>query len=135
MNVIEMARKLGAEIQKDERYIRYAKARLENDNNESLQNLIGEFNITRMQLDSELNSENKSDDKVRELNEKLRSVYSEVMSCESMVEYNTAKAEVDSMLNDVNAIIGMCVAGEDPETCEISDHQCSSSCSSCGGCH
>ena len=30
MNVIEMARKLGAEIQKDERYIRYAKARLEN---------------------------------------------------------------------------------------------------------
>ena len=62
MNVIEMARKLGAEIQKDERYIRYAKARLENDNNESLQNLIGEFNITRMQLDSELNSENKGDD-------------------------------------------------------------------------
>lgn len=134
MDVIEITRKLGAAIQQDERYIRYAKAKLANDNDEDLQKAIGEFNIVRMNLENEVSNENKDDEKVKELNEKLRKVYSSIMSSASMVEYNTAKAEVDSMLNDINTLISLCVEGEDPETCEIT-HQCSGSCSTCGGCH
>lgn len=48
MNVIEKARELGTAIQQDERFIRYAKARLANDSDKDLQDAIGQFNIVRM---------------------------------------------------------------------------------------
>ena len=51
MDVIKTARELGKAIQADERFIRYAKARLANDNDTELQNAIGNFNIKRMELE------------------------------------------------------------------------------------
>lgn len=134
MGIIEATRNLGVEIQKDERFIRYIKAKLSNDNDETLQNQIGEFNTVRMNLDREMNNENQDEDKIKELNEKLREIYTAVMSSKTMLEYNTAKAEVDAMLNDINSIIMQCVEGEDPMTAEPHT-ACTGSCSSCSGCH
>ena len=70
MDVIKEARNLGKAIQSDPRFLRYAKARLANDDNSELQDAIGNFNLVRMELDREANSETKSDDKIKELNEK-----------------------------------------------------------------
>lgn len=134
MDVISKVRELGKAIQQDERFIRYAKAKLANDTDVELQNAIGEFNITRMELDRELNEDNKDEVKVAELNAKLREVYSKIMSAPAMVEYNTAKVEVDSMVSEINTIISKCLDGEDPETCDTSAG-CTGSCSTCGGCH
>lgn len=134
MNVIEQARELGKAIQRDERFIRYAKARLANDDNKELQDSIGQFNLTRMEIDRETGSDNKDEVKVMELNEKLRKIYSEIMSSPAMVEYNTAKAELDTMVNEVNVIISKSIDGEDPETCDTNSG-CTGSCSTCGGCH
>lgn len=134
MDVIESVRQLGKAIQQDERFIRYAKARLENDNDSNLQASIGQFNIIRMELDREMESENKNDDKVKELNENLRKVYGEIMSNPTMVEYNTAKVAVDQMVGEINTVISKCLDGEDPETCDTVSG-CTGSCSTCGGCH
>lgn len=134
MDVIEQVRNLGKAIQQDERFIRYAKARLENDNNKELQASIGKFNIARMELDREMSSDNKDDQKVKELNENLRTIYGEIMSSSAMVEYNTAKAELDSLVNEINTVISKSLDGEDPETCETTS-SCTGSCSTCGGCH
>ncbi len=134
MDVIKAVRELGKAIQQDERFVRYAKARLANDSDTELQAAIGDFNITRMELDRELNSENKDETKVAELNEKLRGVYAKIMSAPAMVEYNTAKAEVDTMVGEINTIISKSLDGEDPETCEATSG-CTGSCSTCGGCH
>ena len=134
MDVIEQVRLLGKAIQEDARFIRYAKARLENDNNAELQASIGQFNIARMELDKELNAEEKNDEKVKELNEKLRSIYGEIMSSPAMVEYNTAKVELDTLVNQINTVISKTLEGEDPETCETAA-ACTGSCSTCGGCH
>ncbi len=134
MGIIEATRNLGLEIQKDERFIRFIKAKLANDNDETLQNQIGEFNTIRMNLDREMNAETQDEDKIRELNEKLREIYTAVMSSKTMLEYNTAKADVDAMLNDINSIIMQCVEGEDPMTAEPHT-ACTGSCSTCGGCH
>ena len=134
MGIIEATRNLGVEIQKDERFIRFIKAKLANDNDEALQNQIGEFNTVRMNLDREMNAEKQDEEKIRELNEKLREIYTAVMSSKTMLDYNTAKAEVDAMLNDINSIIMQCVEGEDPMTAEPQT-SCTGSCSTCGGCH
>ena len=79
MGIIEATRNLGVEIQKDERFIRFIKAKLANDNDETLQNQIGEFNTIRMNLDREMNAETQDEDKIKELNEKLREIYNAVM--------------------------------------------------------
>ncbi len=134
MGIIEATRNLGLEIQKDERFIRFVKAKFANDNDETLQNQIGEFNTTRMNLDREMNNETQDEDKIRELNEKLREIYTAVMSSKTMLEFNTAKADVDAMLNDINSIIMQCVEGADPTTVEPQT-ACTGSCSTCGGCH
>ena len=134
MGIIEATRNLGVEIQKDERFIRFIKAKLANDNDETLQNQIGEFNTIRMNLDREMNAETQDEAKIKELNEKLLEIYTAVMSSKTMLEYNTAKADVDAMLNDINSIIMQCVEGEDPMTAEPHT-ACTGSCSTCGGCH
>lgn len=135
MNILDAVRQLGAAIQQDERFVRYAKARLANDNDEELQKNIGEFNLTRMELDRVMGEEERDEEKVRALNEHLRRIYSEVMSGSQMAEYNAAKAELDRMLNDINSVIMQCVEGADPATCEPEEHSCTGSCESCGGCH
>lgn len=134
MDVIAAARELGKALQQDERYVRFAKAMLASESDKELQDKIGEFNITRMNLDNELNKDdNKDEAEVKVLNGKLRKIYDEIMSNPIMTEYNEAKSEVDKILSDVNGIITMCAQGADPETCEIPS--CSGNCSSCGGCH
>lgn len=134
MTVLEAARNLGSAIQSDERFIRYAKAKLENDNDTALQNNIGEFNTIRMNLDREMTAEQRDEEKIKELNTKLRDIYGDIMSSPAMAEYNAAKAELDTLIQDVNSVIMQCVDGADPATCEP-ETRCTGSCSTCGGCH
>ncbi len=134
MDVIEKVRELGKAIQQDERYIRFAKAKLANDTDVDLQNAIGNFNIKRMELEQAVSSEQKDEEKVKTLNEELRKIYGEVMASPVMVEYNTAKAMLDQLMNDVNTVLTKTLDGEDPETCDI-EAACTGSCSTCGGCH
>lgn len=135
MGILEATRKLGEEIQKDERFIAYAKAKIEVDNNKELQDKIGEFNITRMNLEQESEKDTRDEEKIKELNESLRNIYSTVMGSKAMLDFNTAKADLDHIINDINSVIMQCVDGADPKTVEPETHSCSGSCDSCGGCH
>lgn len=135
MGILEATRKLGEEIQKDERFIAYAKAKIEVDNNKELQDKIGEFNITRMNLEHESEKDTRDEEKIKELNESLRNIYSAVMGSKAMLDFNTAKADLDHIINDINSVIMQCVDGADPKTVEPETHSCSGSCDSCGGCH
>lgn len=134
MTVIESVRELGKAIQQDERFIRYAKARLASDSDTELQAAIGEFNIARMNLETESSKEDRDENRMKELNEELREIYGKVMANPVMVEFNTAKVGLDQMMSEVNVIIGKVLDGEDPETC-TAESGCTGSCSSCGGCH
>ncbi|MBO7520463.1 MAG: YlbF family regulator [Clostridia bacterium] len=135
MTVLEAVRNLGEAIQADERFLRYAKAKLANDNDGELQDLIGRFNMVRMNLDEVMTAENRDEEKVQSLNEELRAVYLDIMGRDAMVEYNSSKVELDGMLNDINSVIMQCVDGADPKTVEPEVHSCGGSCESCGGCH
>ncbi len=135
MDVISLARELGAAVQADPRYSRYVQARDLNDKDEELQKLINEFNLGRMQLNQEMSrKENKDDAKISELNQKIRALYAQIMTNKNMSEYNEAKGEMDKMLDQINNIITLSANGDDPMTCPA-EHQCSGSCATCGGCH
>ena len=135
MDVIKAARNLGAAMQEDERFVEYAKTKLALDSNEELQDLVGKFNVARMNIERLGEQDERDEEKFREANLELREIYDSIMNNETMKAYNDAKLGVDKMLADVMAIIQMCCEGADPETCEIPEGGCTGSCSTCAGCH
>lgn len=136
MNVIEAARELGKALQADPRYSEYAAAKLANDKDETLQKQIASFNAKKMELNVELAAGDKNTDKITALDNELRELYDSVVSNPKMIAYETARAEMDRILESVNYIITSSANGEDPMTCpDTPPVSCTGSCDSCGGCH
>ena len=134
MDIIEMTRKLGVAIQQEEIFKNYIKAKAANDNDVELQDMIGQFNVIRMQLDQALSADEKDGDKVKELNGQLKDTYTAIMGRESMMNYNIAKGDLDVLVTQINAVIEHTLDGDDPMTCDIASN-CTGSCSTCAGCH
>lgn len=135
MEIIEIVRQLGKAIQEDQRYLNMRLAQQQSDEDESLQQLIGEFNLKRMAINNEAQKEDRSEETIKRLNEELRAVYADIMKNEHMTAYNSAKTEFDALLQRITGIIGLCADGEDPETCDYDPAACGGDCASCGGCH
>ncbi len=135
MDIIELTRELGKALQSDQRYVNMRLAQQQSDEDESLQQLIGEFNLKRMAINNEAQKEDRSEETLKRLNEELRTVYANIMQNEHMIQYNDAKTEFDALLQRVTGIIGLCADGEDPETCDYDAASCGGDCSSCAGCH
>lgn len=137
MDVIKATRELGKAIQNDERYKSYLEAKEANDKDEALQQLIGEFNLKRENLQLEANKpdETRDDTKVQRFNKELQECYEKVMANPNMANFAIQKNALDSLLQQVQGIIGLCCEGEDPDTCQYRVSSCTSDCSTCGGCH
>ena len=110
-DAITMFKEAAAQLQREEAYLALEGTRKKNDEDEALQQLIGDFNLARIDLNSELSkSADKDQDKVNELNVKVNQLY--------------------------NDIINTAVNGGDPMTVEEPQQGgCSGSCASCSGCH
>ena len=52
-DIIEMAREIGRQLQKDELYLKLELARQQSEEDEELQNAIGEFNLKRMAINND----------------------------------------------------------------------------------
>ena len=135
MDVIELARELGAQIQKDEKYLNLKIASQINDNDENLQALINEFNLKRVNVSNELSKSEHDDEKIKLLNEELQKCYNKIMKNENMLNYNRAKADFDELMRRINAIIVGCANGDDPRMVDVTKTCCAEDCSGCSGCH
>ena len=135
MNAIDLFKKAAVAMQTDDRYLALDAARRANDADEELQNLIGEFNLVRMDLNNEIGKEERNENRVAELNRRVNQLYSDIMSHEGMVRYNQAKAEAEAMVSHIDAIINTAMNGGDPMLVEQPESGCTGSCSSCSGCH
>ncbi len=134
-DVIKLARELGAALQADARYEALMHARKVNDEDEVLQNLIGEFNMIMLKAQQEAEKEDKDEAKMQEYNEQYVAAYQKIMANENMVAYQAAQSELEAVVNTVNGIIAMSLNGEDPMTCDPDAQNCTHDCSTCGGCH
>lgn len=137
MDIMKMTRDLGAAIQQDERYLKFTQAREANENDKELMDLIGEIQLIQMNFQQEAGKEDADEDKLKAYNENFEKLYAQFMSNEKMKAYEEARADIDALMNDVMQLLGLCVNGEDPYTCEIpkEHHDCGGECSSCSGCH
>ena len=71
MDCIDLFKRAAMALQTDPRYLTLDQARKLNDNDEELQNMIGEFNLARMDLNNEIGKSERSDARISELNEKV----------------------------------------------------------------
>ena len=134
MDAIEMFKRAAVALQTDERYLALDAARRANDENQALQNMIGEFNLARMDLNNEISKDERDEARVAELNTKVNTLYSQIMASEGMVAYNEAKTRAEAMISHIDAIINTAMNGGDPMLVEEPQGGCSGSCSTCGGC-
>ena len=134
-DVITLARELGAALQADERYAALVQARKVNDDDEALQNLIGEFNMIMLKVQQESEKEDKDEAKMQAYNEQYVEAYKKIMDNENMRAYQSAQSALEAVVNQVNGIIAMSLNGEDPMTCDPEAANCTHDCSTCGGCH
>lgn len=133
MDIIKMARELGAAIQSSDEYKNFMAAKEKNDADELLQKQIAEFNLLKMQYDAEMQKEEPDKDKLQQINTDIAKLYNEIIGGESMTAYNEAYTAYNELCTTVSNILLMCENGEDPETCESS--ACTGNCGTCGGCH
>ena len=97
--------------------------------------MIGEFNLARLDLNNESAKSETDAARVAELNQRINDLYSQIMASEGMVRYNAAKAECESMVSYIDAIINTAMNGGDPMSVQQPQGGCTGSCSTCGGCH
>ena len=135
MDIIEMTRELGRALQNDERYIAMMSARQASDEDQALQEAIGEFNLKRMAISNEAQKDDRNEETLQRLNEEFRGVYQKIMENVHMLRYNDAKNEFDALLQRMTGILSLCADGEDPETCDYDAASCGGNCSSGAGCH
>ncbi|NLC78854.1 MAG: YlbF family regulator [Ruminococcaceae bacterium] len=133
--IIDMAKALGRAIQMDERYKSFDAARTENDSDAKLQELIGSFNLIKMNLNNALSDEAQDGDKIQKLNDEMQKVYAEIMGTSGMQKYQTASHEIEQLINYINAIITTALEGGNPDEVNQPDGSCGGECGSCGGCH
>ena len=134
MDVIAMARELGHAIQQMKSYQEMMKLSDECDNDKELQALVGEFNDLKGKINQEIMSDKRDDDKIGEMDKRLREVYALITAHPKMKELSEAKENFSETFNYVSQIITAAANGENPDTVELVAG-CTGSCSSCGGCH
>ncbi len=135
MDIIEKARELGKLIQEDQRYIKTKEAQKQVDDDEVLQNLIGEFNLKKLNINNETMKQNKDQEKIKSLDKELSDIYQKINSNEKILKYESTANELNKLVNHVCTIITQSSQGEDPYSIDVTRQGCSGNCASCSGCH
>ena len=79
MDCIDLFKRAAVALQTDSRYLALDQARQMNDKDEELQNMIGEFNLVRMDLNNEIGKTERNDARIAELNEKVNTLYGQII--------------------------------------------------------
>ena len=134
MDIIKMAREMGAAIQQEPEYKALCDAKIANDNDADLQKMIVDFNELMQKGEMEAA---KDDANIDEIGAQIQDSYDAIMSNVNMVRYNQCKDKIDAMMQKVVAILAASVNGEDPMTFDPDaeeEHHCGGDCGHCHGC-
>ena len=135
MDAINLFKQAAKALQEDERYKVLEAARQANDNDEALQEMIGEFNLVRLDLNNEMDKEERDEDKVSRLNTRINELYNGIMTRDTMLAYNDAKQNIKGLVSYINSIVAAAVDGDDPMLVTEPVEGCGpDGCASCSGC-
>jgi len=128
MEILDMARQLGEAIRDSEVMARVKAAEEAQQNDAEAQKLIGEYNITRMQLAQRAQKEDITKEEMESIQAELSAAFENLTKNAVISEFLESRAALDAIVNQVNSILTHFITGEDP-------NGCTHNCSTCGGCH
>ncbi len=134
MDLIKMARELGAAIQQDERYLNFIEAHKINDGDAELNENMQHLQLLQLSYQREASSEEPNEQKLEAYNQEFNDLYSKVRENPNMARFEKAMNELDELMKYITGILSQSAMGEDPMTCEPVEHHCDGECGSCGGC-
>ncbi len=135
-DLMEMAKELGRALQRDERYLAFRAAAQKNDEDSELQELIGEFNLKRLDLSNEQDKAQPDSDRMDALDAEVKNIYAKIMENPSMAAYQRVRSEFEQLLDSINRVIAMSAAGQDPDSYDpAAAAGCAGDCAACAGCH
>lgn len=126
-DLMKMAEDLGLAIKESNEFINYTAAKKAHDEDEELQSKISVFEKVKQAVMEEMQKDSRDEKKIEVFQSSMREAYSDVMKNVTMTEYLQAKEDLESLVNDIYAVINYHVTGQKPGSC-------SGSCSSCNGC-
>ena len=126
----KLAHELGEAIEASDEFKKYAEAKALQETDSELQMFIGEYNLRRMQLMTELqkNAEDQDEEMLNSMRDTMNAAYDKVISHPVMKQFSDASEALQEMVNGVYQIINFHVTGEEP-------HSCGGNCSGYSGCH
>ena len=126
--IIELAHMLGLEIAKSSEMKKLEEAKDAFEANADLQSKMSEYETDRILLTQEYSKEEADEKLIADLHARIDELANEITSNALYVAFTQAQAEVNALMNEVNAEIKYCITGERPS-------DCTHDCSTCKGCH
>ena len=129
MTAFELAAQLGKALKEDEKLVRLANAKKAYEEDKELQKYMIEYEVQQKALQVEITREERDTLFIDVIQKRIDELYKLIMEHPVFAELNEAQAEVNVLMNEVNATITYHITGEKPSSCT---HDCST----CGGgCH
>ncbi|MCX7714611.1 MAG: YlbF family regulator [Clostridia bacterium] len=124
MDIIEKTKELGEMIRSSNEMARLKAAEDIQNNDETAQNLLKEYNLKRINISRDMQNGKISKE---EAMKKAQNDFDELSKNEVISAYIAAKREFDAMVQKINDVLNFYITGH--------DSSCGHDCGSCGGCH
>ena len=128
MTAFELAAQLGKALKEDEKLVRLANAKKAYEEDKELQKYMIEYEVQQKALQVEITREERDTLFIDVIQKRIDELYKLIMEHPVFEELNEAQAEVNELMNAVNATITANITGEEPSSC-------THNCSTCAGCH
>ena len=128
MDIMELAAELGKTLKEDERLKALEVAKNEYTSNAELQKKLVEYEVQQKALQGEITKPERDTMFIEIIQKRIDELYKQITSDPVFVKLNEVQAEVNELMNAVNATITANITGETPSSC-------THNCSTCGGCH
>lgn len=130
MEIFELAKLLGEAIKKDSRLVEFEEAKKAYENDADLKSALEEYDVQQQALQSEMMKEEKDTYTIDAINERINTLYHEIVTNPSFLRLNQLQLEVNELMNEVNNTITCAITGEDPKSA------CTHNCATCHSqCH
>lgn len=126
MEIMEIAEMLGNAIKADERMEKLNACKKAYDEDKDLGRYMIEYDVQQKALSNEYEKPEKDMALIAEIQKRVDELYKLITENPIFTELDSAQAEVNALMNEVNQKITYTITGETP---------CTHDCSTCGGCH
>ena len=126
--IMELAAELGKMLREDERLKKLEEAKNAYTSDVELQKKLLEYEVQQKAMQNEITKPEKDTAFIDIIQNRIDVLYREITESPVFLKLNEVQAEVNELMNAVNATITANITGETPSSC-------THNCSTCGGCH